>query len=52
VVQVAAATSAFAEQERPQLSRNAGTGRHPKPRYPGKPSLKALALAAGPARAR
>ena len=53
VVQVQGATSAFCEQERPEVSAYAGTGRPPQSRYRGKPSsLKALALAAGAKRAR
>jgi SRSO17 transposase len=53
VVQVQGATSAFCEQERPEVSAYAGTGRPPRSRYRGKPSsLKALALAAGAKRAR
>ena len=53
VVQVQGATSAFCEQERPEVSAYAGTGRPPQSRYRGKPSsLKALALAAGARRAR
>ena len=42
VVQVQGATSAFCEQERPEVSAYAGTGRPPQSRYRGKPSsLKA-----------
>jgi SRSO17 transposase len=53
VVQVKAATSAFAEDVQPQAPPYAGTGRPPQPRYREKPtSLKALALACGQGRAR
>jgi len=48
VVQVKAATSAYASDARPERPDYVGTGRPPKPRYRQKPSsLRALALAAG-----
>lgn len=48
VLQVKGATSAYAEDVRPEQPDYRGTGRPPKPRYRAKPSsLKALALAAG-----
>lgn len=53
VVQVKGATSAHPADATPVTAPYGGIGRPPKPRYPDKPtSLRALALAAGPAAAR